>query len=457
MRSGNSMLVVVMSHHHVSSGFWLSYLLLSSLHLPCGSSVSFDFDFSQPGGYNAANFSLLGDAYFDSQVIELTRNDRSAAVNDSIGRASYVQPVAIWDEATGELASFTTTFTFRIVLDEIRNSSSGDGMTFFLAHYPSNIPSLSAGGNLGLFSRSQLPGTNATGDDRVVAVEFDTYLNKQYDTSGNHMGIDLNSLISSKYINTTAPGNTLTSGLVMTCRVSYDNSTRLLAADLQIGGTPYRVDIVADLRQLLPSVVAVGFSGATGAADELHRVLSWSFDSTLDLPPSSPPGPSHHAGSGFFSTHKWQIVGGTVGGFLFLVLLMLVYFKWWKAVEVVPPHIPRRFSYDELVKATESFAQERQLGKGDFATVYRGDLTSPTRSVAIKRFKLKDGRRKKSFHDEITAISLAKHRYLVEFLGWCKDGNNLMLVYELVPGGNLNEYLHEGKSWLSWSRRYVII
>lgn len=56
----------------------------------------------------------------------------------------------------------------------------------------------------------------------------------------------------------------------------------------------------------------------------------------------------------------------------------------------------------------------------------------------------------------IEVISRVSQRYLVEFLGWCKDANNLMLVYELVPGGNLHEHLHEGKSWLSsWSTRYV--
>ncbi|CAN6195618.1 unnamed protein product [Urochloa humidicola] len=264
---------------------WLCYLLLPSLHLPCGSSLSFDFNFSQPGGYNADNFTFLGDAYFDSQVIELTRNDRSKSSNSSVGRASYKQPVAIWDEVTGELASFTTTFSMQIELDKINTVTSGDGMAFFLAHYPSSIPSSSAGGNLGLFGQG-LPSTNATGDDRVVAVEFDTFLNKQFDASGNHMGIDINSLVSKVYANTTLPaggGQTLTSGLVMSCQVSYDNSTQILAADLQIGSERYHISTVADLRLLLPSVVAIGFSGATGSAAELHRVFSWSFNSTLDV------------------------------------------------------------------------------------------------------------------------------------------------------------------------------
>ncbi|CAN6174021.1 unnamed protein product [Urochloa humidicola] len=473
--------------------FWLCSLLLSSLHSPCATSLSFDFNFSQPGGYNADNFTLLGDAYFDSQVIELTRNDRSKSSNSRVGRASYKQPVAIWDEVTGELASFTTTFSLQIELDKISTVTSGDGMAFFLAHYPSSIPISSTGGNLGLFGQG-LPSTNATGDDRVVAVEFDTYLNTQFDTSNNHMGIDINSLVSKTYVNTTLAGQTLTSGLVMTCQVSYNNDTQLLAADLQIGGMSYHVSTSADLRQLLPGVVAIGFSGATGYADELHRVFSWSFNSTLDVHFPPPPASHGHLHAGFFSKHGWEKVVGIIGGSL-LVAALLVYFICWTArtrIELlhewprdkdtpdvkphdegkpddrhgeepgeIPPHITTQFTHDDLVEATNNFAEE--LGKGGFATVYKGELKSPTRSVAIKRFKLEEPRtpredlQKKTFEDEIRAICQVRHPNLVELEGWCNHEKNPMLVYKFVPEGSLHEHLHEGKSWLSWPTRYKII
>ncbi|KAI4997307.1 hypothetical protein ZWY2020_052649 [Hordeum vulgare] len=89
-------------------------------------------------------------------------------------------------------------------------------------------------------------GTVATGDDRVVAIEFDTYLNDGFDASGSHMGIDMNSIISGAYTNATVPGRNLT------------------------------------------SVVVIGFSGATGVAVELQQIVSWSFESTLDPPRESP-------------------------------------------------------------------------------------------------------------------------------------------------------------------------
>ncbi|KAE8799443.1 Lectin-domain containing receptor kinase A4.2 [Hordeum vulgare] len=78
-------------------------------------------------------------------------------------------------------------------------------------------------------------GTVATGDDRVVAIEFDTYLNDGFDASGSHMGIDMNSIISGAYTNATVPGRNLTSGLPVTCNITYSNNTKILVVLLQVG------------------------------------------------------------------------------------------------------------------------------------------------------------------------------------------------------------------------------
>ncbi|KAJ1289331.1 hypothetical protein BS78_02G156100 [Paspalum vaginatum] len=467
---------------------WLFCLLLSTLYLPNSTSFSFSFDFTKPGGYNAANFSFDGDAYYhpESQVIELTKNDRSQGLDNSVGRASYAQPVLIWDEDTDELASFTTTFSIQILRDD--NQTTGDGMAFFLGHYPSSIPSKDAGGgNLGLFSDGA-NSTNAVGDSRVVAVEFDTFLNLHYnDTSDNHMGIDINSLISTAYTNTSVPGKNLTSGLVMTCWVSYANSTRSLTADLQIGDASYHVNTSADLRLLLPSTVAIGFSGATGVAVELHRVLAWQFNSTLEYrappSPSSPmpaPSPPPNQGGRIIPKVQWKIIGsviGVVAAAAFGVLLACL----WKPLAAkkpadktvverpdqqptsheAPANVPRPFSYRELAEATDNFALQNKLGEGGYAVVYKGQLKNPTRFVAIKNFKLlrQSADRRKAFEDEIKVISQVRQRHLVDLVGWCIDEEKdiVSLVYELVSQGSLHEHLHKGRSWLPWSRRYQII
>ncbi|KAL6611257.1 hypothetical protein ACP70R_039185 [Stipagrostis hirtigluma subsp. patula] len=464
-RGNNIMVALSFSYHALISmpAIWLCYLLLLSLHFPHTTCVSFSFDFSSQNG--AANITFEGDAHFnpDTKLIELTQHDRSQGLSNSIGRASYAQPVRIWNEATGELASFTTTFSIQILRDDIDNQDSGDGMAFFMGHYPSSIPRLSVGGSLGLFN----PGPNslnATGEDRVVAVEFDTFKNIEYDISNNHIGIDINSLVSKAYNNTRVPGRNLTSGLVMTCRVSYGNTSERLAADLQIGGTGYHVETNADLRQVLPSVVAIGFSGATGVATELHRVLAWSFNSTLDMasgistPPSSP------------KPKRPLMIAGPISGAAAVVVVATLAAagvrrrrkRDKKKLEYeTPAHVPRRFGYHELAEATHSFAEERKLGEGGYSVVYRGELRRPGRSVAVKKFKpgTSAALGRIAFADEIKVISQVRQRNLVELVGWCNDGNkdHLLLVYELVTEGSLHEHLHQGRSWLLWRTRYNII
>ncbi|KAF7026049.1 hypothetical protein CFC21_038187 [Triticum aestivum] len=424
----------------------LLYYSICSLHLPHATSLSFSFNFSQPGGYDAQNFSFQGDAYYDSQsqTIELTKAGGSPNIQNSVGRALYAQPVPLWDAITGELARFTTSFTFEI---KVNSELSGDGMTFFLGHYPpTSIPDpLDNGRNLGLFNKSV--GTVATGDNRVVAVEFDTFLNVESDNSDSHMGIDVNSIISRAYTNVAVPGKNLTSNLPMTCHISYSNDTKILAAVLQIVDVTYRVNTSVDLRQMLPSVVAIGFSGATGVAVEQHQIMSWSFNSTLD---PSPPRRNPKI--------PWKL------------LELCTRRKHYTALARGLGH----FDCPKLARAANKFAKENKLGEGGSASVYRGQLTNPSRAVAIKIFKpatSHEGR--KAFEDELGIASRLRHRNLVELIGWCYDCprnliefvcwwrddkyTRLFLVYELLPQGSLDQHLHGGNSWLPWSKRYEII
>lgn len=284
-----------------------------SLHLPRrANSLSFDFNFSQPGGYSAQDLSFQGDAYLDSQaqMIFLTRNGASSDIHNSVGRALHAQPVPLWDAVTGKIASFITIFSFQI---NANSNNTSDGMAFFLGHYPpTSIPEpLDNGRNHGLFNKNA--STAATGDDRATAVEFDTFFNAGFDASnGGHMGIDVNSIVSRAYTDVDVTGKNLTSGLPMTCQISYDGG-KILAAILQIGDLTYRVNTSVDLSQVLPSVVAIGLSGATGVAVEIHRIMAWSFNSTLDLDTPRPPA----------TKIPWKLVevtGPVVGVFLLMCI-----------------------------------------------------------------------------------------------------------------------------------------
>ena len=259
----------------------------------------------------------------------------------------------------------------------------------------------------------------------------------------------------------------------MTCGVTYDNITQRLAAYLQVGDKRYRVETSANLSQELPSVVSIGFSAATGVAAELHEVMAWSFTSTIDRPPPPPPpvvlspDPSHAPPAATSYKIPWKTVGPMITGAVVAVaacLLGLGGCVWRRrrnfAQYEIPTHVPRHFSYQELAKATSNFADERKLGEGGYSIVYRGELTKPvSRSVAVKKFKpgTSAALGRAAFDDEIKVISHVRQRNLVELVGWCNDGNmhHLLLVYELVSEGSLDEYLHESRSWLSWHTRYA--
>ncbi|KAG8046382.1 hypothetical protein GUJ93_ZPchr0008g12022 [Zizania palustris] len=160
---------------------WLLFLLGCLPGLATAASFSFSYSgFSMPSN----NVTLQGNAAFgNAGCINITGN-----IASTMGRVSYTLPVQLWDAATGEVASFTTRFSINIIPNDTNNK--GDGMAFFLVSHPSRMPDTAAGGTLGLTSWGY--DSVSPGDNRFVAVEFDTF-NNSFDPMDtyDHIGIDL--------------------------------------------------------------------------------------------------------------------------------------------------------------------------------------------------------------------------------------------------------------------------
>jgi hypothetical protein len=465
------------------------FYLLSSIHVPLAASLSFHFNFSDPDSTCTAQNAELacsGDAYFHSteNAIELTKNVMGDRNNHSVGRLTYTQPMPLWDGTTGELASFTTSFTFRI--KPARQDSpepSADGMAFFLAHHPSGLPPPgSFGGNLGLFNDST--NRNARGDDRVVAVEFDTFQNAEWgEVDGNHVGIDVNSIFSADSI---SPNKSIKSGETLAAEVAYDNSTETLSVTLRMNGARYRVSANVDMRRSLPQMVAVGFSAATGRNVEAHQLLSWSFNSSLAMSPGEAPAPvpsqaitSRRHSKAHSSTIALAVSAAAA---VFVVICALIGFvlmrklRIWKKSkeasggggdgELDDEHDgeaefekgvgPKRYHYSELKAATSNFSEEMKLGKGGFGHVYQGCLKidGQDRRVAIKKFSESSVQGRKEFEAEVKIISRLRHRNLVQLIGWCDSCKGLLIVYELVSEGSLDRHMYKNTRLLTWPQRY---
>ncbi|CAN6275117.1 unnamed protein product [Urochloa humidicola] len=448
-------------------------LLVLCTLVPTSSSLSFSFNFSNTKENPCyTELSCKGDAMFANSMIELTTNDRSRSITWSQGQVRYATLVPIWNAVTGEVASFTSTFSFKITPD-MNSSTSGDGMAFFLARHANNgVPDAgdsNGGGYLGLFNSKNYLNSTSNGEV-VIAVEFDTYRNPIWDDSDQHVGIDVNSLKSVATTNTTSSEllgmhKNLTSGDTMTAWVYYDHTTKLLTVGLEIGGTWYNVSAVVDLERNLLEEVAVGFSAATGNAAELHRVLSWSFSSTLEK--------KDIKGHRLLLIKVLVVPIASVCGCAIILLLLPRQWQWQKprnkqvdseSDEDVAPEAeyekgvvgPRRYLYRELAAATADFSVDNMLGRGGFGSVYRGYLPSD-HQVAIKKFSAESSQGRKEFEAEVKIISRLRHRNLVQLLGWCDSRKGLLLVYELVPAGSLDKHIYNNERLLIWHERYKII
>jgi len=116
----------------------------------------------------------------------------------------------------------------------------------------------------------------------------------------------------------------------------------------------------------------------------------------------------------------------------------------------------RRFTYEELKKATNDF--DKVLGKGAFGIVYEGviNMCSDTR-VAVKRlntFLMEDVH--KEFKNELNAIGLTHHKNLVRLLGFCETEEKRLLVYEYMSNGTLASLLFNIVEKPSWKLRLQI-
>ncbi|GJP56100.1 hypothetical protein CLOM_g15156 [Closterium sp. NIES-68] len=151
------------------------------------------------------------------------------------------------------------------------------------------------------------------------------------------------------------------------------------------------------------------------------------------------------------------IIGGVVGGAAFIALLVaggMVLVKHLERkrkeeeerrleqdleTQISSRHFGtlRRYSAEELLKATNGFDEDYVLGEGGFSKVYKGKLEDG-KFVAIKR--IKDEKRaggELQFLSEVEMISRAVHRNLIRAEGFCVELGECMLVLPFCSNGSV--------------------
>ncbi|CAA7402372.1 unnamed protein product [Spirodela intermedia] len=118
----------------------------------------------------------------------------------------------------------------------------------------------------------------------------------------------------------------------------------------------------------------------------------------------------------------------------------------------------KRFTFRELVMATDNFSPKNILGQGGFGVVYKGLLRNGA-VVAVKRLKDPNFTGELQFQTEVEMIGLALHRNLLRLYGFCMTTNERLLVYPFMPNGSVADQLRGRcgeKPSLDWSRRMGI-
>lgn len=118
----------------------------------------------------------------------------------------------------------------------------------------------------------------------------------------------------------------------------------------------------------------------------------------------------------------------------------------------------RKLTFADLLEATNGFHNDTLVGSGGFGDVYRAQLKDGS-TVAIKKLIHVSGQGDREFTAEMETIGKIKHRNLVPLLGYCKVGEERLLVYEYMKFGSLEDVLHDRKKIgirLNWAARRKI-
>ncbi|KAL8506095.1 hypothetical protein ACS0TY_017086 [Phlomoides rotata] len=116
------------------------------------------------------------------------------------------------------------------------------------------------------------------------------------------------------------------------------------------------------------------------------------------------------------------------------------------------------FDLTTISKATENFSINNKLGEGGFGPVYKGVLEDGN-EIAVKRLSRTSHQGIYEFKNEIVCIAKLQHRNLVKLLGWCFEGDEMMLVYEYMTNKSLDVILFDPTKnmLLDWPKRLNII
>ncbi|KAL7158585.1 hypothetical protein ABFS83_02G153800 [Erythranthe nasuta] len=198
----------------------------------------------------------------------------------------------------------------------------------------------------------------------------------------------------------------------------------------------------------------------------------------MPLPP--PPSPLHHRSHSPLLPPLLAAAIALAFFFLSVIFYRKITRRRTAPTDLKPPFPPQRFSYSLLRRATDSFSAANRLGQGGFGSVFKGVLPSG-QEIAVKLMSEASTQGEREFHNELSlasSIDTVCCPHVVCVLGFStsdgkkdfrfryhgprrkkKRGRRLMLVYEYMPNGSLQDALLDRKcpELMVWNKRFAII
>ncbi|KAK4747723.1 hypothetical protein SAY87_014309 [Trapa incisa] len=116
--------------------------------------------------------------------------------------------------------------------------------------------------------------------------------------------------------------------------------------------------------------------------------------------------------------------------------------------QILPDPNLRIFTFAELRAATKNFRPRTVLGEGGFGKVYKGWLDEKPSSrngsgsvIAVKKLNSESLQGYEEWKSEINFLGRLSHPNLVKLLGYCLEDRELLLVYEFMQKGSLENHL----------------
>ncbi|KAM3384735.1 hypothetical protein ACQJBY_009008 [Aegilops geniculata] len=421
-------------------------------------------------GFATANLTLDGlAAVMPNGLLALTN-----FTSQQKGHAFHPAPLRFLNTTASSTAvarSFSASLVFAIV--SVVDGLSDQGLAFVVAP-TSDLSSANGGQYLGL-----LNATNGTASDHILAVELDTIRNPELsDINSNHVGINVNSLISRQ----AKPAGYYAGDDDMALRDLMLNSRRPMQLWVDYDGEGRRLNVTLapvqapkpknpllsepiDLSTIVADTMYAGFSSSSGVVSTHHYVLGWSFSFDGPAPPldfSKLPSLPH---VGPKPPSKILYIALPLAIMLLVAAVFAVAFVAWRRHRFAEVREdweedfgPHRFAYKDLFHATDGFNNRNVLGVGGFGKVYKGVLPVFNLEIAVKRVSHDSRQGIREFNAEVVSIGRLRHRNLAQLLGYCRRNGELLLVYDYMANCSLDKYLHNKNGpALYWAQRHWIV